>query len=70
MGKLRLRHNLDDMELEEALEKALKGIKSYKEVPKQSQNKVANEINASGDEIFDKVLSNMLSEIKSVLEQK
>lgn len=65
-----MEHNLNDVELEEALEKALKGIRQYKEVPKQTQNRVANEINNDADGLFDKVLGNMLAEIQTVLEQK
>jgi hypothetical protein len=68
--KLKLKHNLGDVELEEALEKALKGIKSYEEPNREFPEQVMNEAIAEGNAIATKVFDSMLTKIKEVITKK
>lgn len=70
MTRLKLTHNLSDVQLEEALEKALKGLRKYDEPNRKYPDKLANAIKDEGDRIFQKVIDNMLAEIRAVIEQK
>lgn len=69
MGKkLNIAHNLSDVELEEALEKALKGLRKHIEEPNRAfPDALANKIKSEGTDVFDKVIANMIEEIKSVI---
>ena len=66
--KLKLSHNLDDNELEEVLEKALKGLRGDLENPKDFSEKLANDLAKDTEETYNKVIDNMLEEIFKVLE--
>lgn len=69
MGKkLKLSHNLDDNELEEVLEKALKGLRGETIKPKDFSEKLANDLAIENNETFDKVIDNMLKEIFEVID--
>ena len=67
MGKIKLNHNLTDAELEDYLEKALKGIKSYEDDPKTFDDPNANSMMLETQAWADKVLKNMVEEIKQVV---
>lgn len=67
MAKIKIAHNLDDIELEEALEKALKGLRPYTEPDRDLPDKLANEIKEEANRMFDKVIENMIAEIQEVL---
>lgn len=70
MGKLKMSHNLNDVELEEYLEKALKGVQRYKEPNREFPDRIANEIKERNIQTFDKVTKNMLKEIKEVIDKE
>jgi len=68
--KLKISHNLDDVKLEEALEKALKGMRKNAENPNVPLNSHLSEaVRAESFDLFDKVMNNMLKEIKEVVER-
>jgi len=68
MGKkLKISHNLSDVEFEEVLEKALKNIKSYQEPNRELPDKMAKKIAEHHHELFDKIINNMLKEVKRVI---
>ena len=68
--KLKINHNLDDVQLEEYLEKALSGLQSYNEPNRDFPDSLANELKEESVQNFDKVMDSMLEEIKQVIEVK
>lgn len=70
MAKMKLSHNLSDVQLEETLEKALKGLRPYTEPNRDFPDKLANNIKSEAGGLVDKVFSNMLAEIQEVLQAK
>lgn len=68
--KLKLHHNLDDVELEETLEKALSRLKSYNEPNRAYPDRLANNIKKETNEIYGKVINNMMKEINTVINRK
>jgi len=68
--KLTMEHNLSDSQLEEALEKALKGIRKNAENPDAPLDLNLSEVvRSEAFTLFDKVSNLMLSEIKTVIEK-
>lgn len=68
MAKFRIAHNLDEIELEEALEKALKGLRKSIEEPNRAlPDALANAIREEANSNFNALMDNMLSEIRDVL---
>lgn len=65
--RIKFSHNLSDVELEEILEKALKGVKKYQEPNRKLPDKLANKLVEEQEKIFEKVINNMISEIKKVI---
>ena len=66
--KIKLSHNLDDNELEEVLEKALKGLRGDLENPKDFSEKLANDLAKDNEKTYNKVIDNMLKEIFEVID--
>jgi hypothetical protein len=69
VSKLKIQHNMSDIQLEEALEKALKGLKPYAEPKRTIPDALADKIKDEHDEMFDRILYNMMSEIQTVINQ-
>lgn len=68
MRQLKIKHNLTDVELETALEKALSGLRKNIEEPNRAfPDALANKIKEEVNHVFDKVLANMIDEIKTVI---
>jgi hypothetical protein len=67
--KMKMSHNLSDAELEEYLEKALTGIRSHREIPRELPHRIANEIKRDNEKTYDKVINNMVDEIKRVIQK-
>jgi hypothetical protein len=65
--KLKISHNMDEVQLEEALEKALRGMKPYNEPKRVIPDKLANQIKDEANDAFKRVVYNMLSEIQTVI---
>lgn len=68
--KLKVSHNLNDVQLEEALEKALGGLRPYLEPNRDYPDHLANQVKAEANASFEKIAQNMLAEIQAVMEQK
>ncbi len=68
--KLSMSHNLSDSQLEEALEKALKGIRKNAENPDAPLDlDLSERVRSEAFALFDKASKLMLSEIKAVIEK-
>lgn len=68
---VKVSHNLNPVELEETLEKALKNVKKNREEPKQFfPDKLSESIRKDSNEVFDRVLNNMMKEINDVISEK
>lgn len=65
--RLKISHNLSDVEFEEVLEKALKNVKSYQEPNRELPDKIAMKIAEHHTELFDKIINNMIKEVKRVI---
>jgi hypothetical protein len=69
--KLKVSHNLDEVQLEEALEKALKGLRKNAENPDAPlSNPLSEKLRTEAFGLFDKVIGNMMKEIKEVIERE
>ncbi len=67
MKRMKLTHNMDDVELEEVLTKSLQALQSYKEPNRQFPDRLANKIDKHYEEQINKIMSNMLEEITLVI---
>lgn len=68
---VKVSHNLNPVELEETLEKALKNVKKSREEPKQFfPDKLSEAIRKDSNDVFDRVLNNMMKEINDVITGK
>jgi len=71
MKKLKIAHNMNDVELEEALEKALKGINKRVETSDAAlPSKLSEELREEAFSVFTRVSNNMLREISEVINRK
>lgn len=71
LKKVNIAHNLDDVELEEILEKALKNIRKKTENPDSPlKDKVSEDIRNESFKLFEKITDNMMKEINGVLKRK
>lgn len=68
MRNINLSHNLDDVELEEVLEKALNGLRKRSEdADSPLPDNHAEELRNESQILFNKVANNMLEEIEKVI---
>lgn len=70
MAKMRIAHNLDDVELELYLEKALKTVKKYEEPNRDYPDKIAEKVMEEATDHFDKLIVNMIAEIQNVINKE
>lgn len=70
LKKVNISHNLDDVELEEVLEKALKGVRKKMNDPEAPlDDELSEKIREESFKLFEKVSSNMIKEIKKVIKK-
>lgn len=70
LKKVKISHNLNDVELEEVLEKALKGLRRKTEDPDAPlPDKLSEQIREESFKLFEKISKNMLDEINKVLKK-
>lgn len=68
MAKLKIEHNVDPIQLEEALEKALKGLRRYVEEPDRAlPDAIADQLREESNALFDKIIETMLKEMAQVI---
>lgn len=71
MGKnLKISHNLDDIEFEEVLQKALDGITSDREQVKRYPEEVLNDVLDEHDSTLVKILDSLFNEIEEVIDEE
>lgn len=70
MTKVKLSHNLDDIELEEVLEKALKGLRKSEDMDSPLPDSHADKIRAEAYQLFEKLSRNMVKEIEMVMKKE
>jgi len=70
VAKVKLSHNLDDIELEEVLEKALKGLRKSEDTDSPLPDSHADEIRGEAYKLFEKLSRNMLKEIETVIKRE
>ncbi|MNW28239.1 hypothetical protein D3C74_50610 [compost metagenome] len=70
MSKMKLSHNLTDLELEHTLEKALTNLRPWTEPNRDLPDYLANQVKDEANTTFEKVVKNMLDEIQMVIHPK
>lgn len=69
--KLKISHNLDEVQLEQALEKALKGIRGNAENPDAPlPDNLSESIRSDAFDAFGRITRNMLREIEEVIKKE
>lgn len=68
--RLKLTHNLEEVELETYLEKALKEVKKYQEPNRNYPDKIAEKVMEESSDYFNRTVSNMITEIQRVVNKE